>query len=190
MVTVAPGALAMTGSGSGVDDAAGEQAGLLRELLDAGITVALGTGGVWPSMLWAMWGALRGWDGRARSRRGEAMIGREEALRMAVQSGHRLTWSEDRRGSLEIGKDADLVVLRGNPLTCPEDEIKDLPVDLTIVDGHVAHDRSSPLPDPASSAWGANSHADPRATASRRRWWMRWVATPHPGLGRPHQQCP
>ncbi len=60
---------------------------------------------------------------------------------MAVQTGHLLTWSEHRRGSLEVGKQADLVVLGGNPLTCPEGEIKDLPVDLTIVGGRIVHER-------------------------------------------------
>ncbi len=51
-----------------------------------------------------------------------------------------------RRGSLEVGKQADLVVLDGNPLTCPEDEIKDLPVDLTIVGGQIVHERKSGAP--------------------------------------------
>ena len=64
-------------------------------------------------------------------------------LRLAVQSGHRLTWAEDRRGSLEVGKDTDLVVLGGNPLTCSEDEIKDLSVDLTVVGGRIVHERAS-----------------------------------------------
>jgi predicted amidohydrolase YtcJ len=36
---------------------------------------------------------------------------REEALRLAAQSGHRLTWNEDRFGSLEVGKVADMTVL-------------------------------------------------------------------------------
>ncbi len=40
----------------------------------------------------------------------------------------------------------DLVVLGGNPLTCPEDEIKDLPVDLTIVGGRIVHERKSGAP--------------------------------------------
>ena len=43
--------------------------------------------------------------------------------------------SEDRRGSLEVGKGADLVVLGGNSLACAEDDIKDLRVDLTMAGG-------------------------------------------------------
>jgi predicted amidohydrolase YtcJ len=38
--------------------------------------------------------------------------------RMAAQSGHRLTWNEDRFGSLEVGKVADMAVLAEDPLTC------------------------------------------------------------------------
>ena len=92
------------------------------------------------SMLWTMWEAIARWDGDAKQSLGDSKLSREEALRLAVQTGHLLTWNEDRRGSIETGKDADLTVLGGNPLTCSEDEIKDLPVDLTIVGGHVVHE--------------------------------------------------
>ena len=70
-----------------------------------------------------------------RTRLGESRLTREEALRLAVQTGHHLTWSEDRRGSIETGKDADLVVLDGDPLTCEEDAIKDIKVERTCVGG-------------------------------------------------------
>ena len=40
---------------------------------------------------------------------------------MAAQSGHRLTWNEDRYGSLEVGKVADMVVLAEDPLSCDLD---------------------------------------------------------------------
>ena len=142
MVTVCPGVPPLSGLQSD-SDTLDERAVLLRDLLDADIPVALGTSGLWPSMLWAMWAALGGVTERSGSRPDHSRISREEALRLAVQSGHRLTWSEDRRGSLEVGKDADLVVLGGNPLTCPEDEIKDLSVDLTMVEGRIVHERSS-----------------------------------------------
>jgi hypothetical protein len=64
---------------------------------------------------------------------------REEALRLAVQTGYHLTWNEDRSGSLEAGKVADMVVLAENPLTCPEARIKDISVEMTIVNGQVVH---------------------------------------------------
>jgi predicted amidohydrolase YtcJ len=54
-----------------------------------------------------------------------------------------VTWNEDRHGSIEPGKMADLVVLDGDPLTCSLDDLKDLPVDMTIVGGTVVFDRAS-----------------------------------------------
>jgi hypothetical protein len=47
---------------------------------------------------------------------------------MAAQSGHRLTWNEDRYGSLEVGKVADMVVLAEDPLSCDLDRLKDVRV--------------------------------------------------------------
>jgi predicted amidohydrolase YtcJ len=141
VATATPGFLYMAGDRYGLD-ALGERAVPLREMMDAGIPVALGTDGVPSSMLWTMWQALARWDDGAGRRLGDSRLTREEALRLSAQTGHLLTWSEDRRGSLEPGKDADLVVLGGDPLTCPEDTIKDLPVDLTLVGGRVVHDRT------------------------------------------------
>src|SRR5207247_7324836 len=40
-----------------------------------------------------------------------------------------------RKGSLEPGKLADLAVLSDNPLTCPEDRIKDITAEVTIMAG-------------------------------------------------------
>jgi predicted amidohydrolase YtcJ len=142
VATATPGFLYLAGDRYGLD-ALGQRAVPLRELLDAGVPVALGTDGVPYSMLWTMWEALARWDGDAGRRLGESRLTREDALRLSVQSGHRLTWSEDRRGSIEVGKDADLAVLDGNPLTCAEDHIKDIAVDLTIVGGRIVHERDA-----------------------------------------------
>ena len=54
---------------------------------------------------------------------------------MAVQSGHLLTWNEDRYGSLEVGKVADMVVLAEDPLSCDLDRLKDIRVERTFVGG-------------------------------------------------------
>ena len=136
IATATPGFLYLAGHRYGLD-ALGERGVPLRELLDAGVPVALGTDGVPYSMLWTMWEALARYDGSTNRRLGDSRLTREEALRMVTQSGHLLTWSEDRRGSIEDGKDADLVVLDANPLTCAEDTIKDIGVDLTIVGGRI-----------------------------------------------------
>ncbi len=47
--------------------------------------------------------------------------------------------AEHRLGSIEVGKLADLVVVGGPLFDCPADEIRDLPVDITVVGGRVVH---------------------------------------------------
>jgi hypothetical protein len=140
IATVTPGFLYWAGDRYGLDRL-GERAIPLREMLHAGVPVALGTDGVPPSMLWTVWEALARWDDGARRPLGQSRLTREEALRLAVQTGHLLTWSEHRRGTLEPGRDADLVILDGDPLTCPEDALRHLVVDLTMVGGRVVHAR-------------------------------------------------
>ena len=140
VVTVTPNFMYMASDRFGLDGLR-DRGIQLRELIDAGIPVALSTDNVPYSMLWTMWEALARWDEDSKSRLGPSRLTREEALRLAIQNGHMLAWNEDRRGSLEPGKVADLVVLGENPLTCPEDRIKDTPVELTMVGGRVVHEK-------------------------------------------------
>jgi predicted amidohydrolase YtcJ len=107
-------------------------------LLDAEIPVALGTAGAPISMLWTVWEALARVDGDTHQRHGDSKVTREEALRLGAQTGHWVTWNEDRYGSIEPGKVVDLVVLDGDSLTCPQDDLEDVPVDMTIVGGAVS----------------------------------------------------
>lgn len=64
---------------------------------------------------------------------------REEALRMYTIGGSWFTFEEDRKGSIEVGKFADLAVLNGDYLTVEEDRIRSLESLLTIVDGRVVY---------------------------------------------------
>ena len=86
-------------------------------------------------MLWTAWEALARRDHDGGRRLGDSGLTREEALRMAAQSGHRLTWNEDRYGSLEPGKVADMVVLAEDPLTCDLDRLKDIRIERTFLGG-------------------------------------------------------
>jgi predicted amidohydrolase YtcJ len=111
----------------------------IRQLLDAGVPVALSTDGVPHSMLFALWEALARWDGDGKLQLGDSGLTREEALRLATVAGHYLTWDEDSRGALAPGMAADFVVLDEDPLACDLDRIRDLAVLRTYVAGREVH---------------------------------------------------
>ena len=56
------------------------------------------------------------------------------------------SFEEDRKGSLEPEKYADLAVLSDDILTCPEEKIKEIKVILTMVDGDIVYRNASLLP--------------------------------------------
>ena len=68
-------------------------------------------------------------------------ISREQALRLYTSAAARYMFEEGRKGTLEPGKLADLVVLSADYLTVPEDQIKDIKADVTIVGGKVIFQR-------------------------------------------------
>ena len=71
---------------------------------------------------------------------GQAMS-REEALRSYTWANAWAAFEEDLKGTLEIGKLADITVLSRDILTIPADEILETEVDYTIIDGEVAYSR-------------------------------------------------
>jgi predicted amidohydrolase YtcJ len=71
----------------------------------------------------------------------EEAISREDTLRMYTINGAYATFEERKKGSLEPGKWADLVVLDGDYLAVPDDEIPNLKVSMTMVGGRIVHER-------------------------------------------------
>lgn len=69
----------------------------------------------------------------------EQRITREEALRMWTINGAYNTFEEKRKGSIEPGKLADMVVISKDYLDCPVDEIKNIEAVETIVDGRTVY---------------------------------------------------
>lgn len=83
------------------------------------------------------------WTAVTRQSRTGEVIGPEErvspleALKTITLNAAYQYAEEDRKGSIEVGKLADLVVLDGNPLTVQPDAIKDIKVLQTIKEGRV-----------------------------------------------------
>jgi predicted amidohydrolase YtcJ len=138
IATVVPGFLWMAADRYGLDKL-GSEGIPIRRLLDGGVPVALSTDGVPYSMLWTAWEAIARWDEDGQRKLGESGLTREDALRAAIQNGHLLTWNEERYGSIEKGKVADLVVLAENPLTCDEGTLAHIEVQRTFVGGKEVH---------------------------------------------------
>jgi predicted amidohydrolase YtcJ len=63
----------------------------------------------------------------------------EQALRLITIDAAYGTFQEDVKGSIKVGKFADLVVLSDNPLTVPEDSLADIEVLMTMVGGVVEY---------------------------------------------------
>ena len=117
----------------------------LRKLLDAGLTAALGSDNVPPSLFHPIWQTVA----RIDRKTGEAIapsqaVTREEALRCASQHGAHLSFEEGEKGTLEVGKLADMVVLDDNPLSVDTDRLKDLVARTTIVGGKVVYEQRAP----------------------------------------------
>jgi predicted amidohydrolase YtcJ len=74
---------------------------------------------------------------------GEA-VSREDALRMMTIDAARFTFDEANRGSIEVGKHADLVVLTEDLMTCPPDRIRSIRAAMTLAGGRVVFERREP----------------------------------------------
>lgn len=77
----------------------------------------------------------------ARTSFPEERVSVEEALRIYTVNGAYASFEERFKGSIEIGKLADLTVLSHDPSTIKPDKIKDVKVELTIVGGKIAYSR-------------------------------------------------
>jgi predicted amidohydrolase YtcJ len=116
----------------------------LRSLLDAGVKVSLATDNVPVSPFLPISQSIA----RAAYRTGERVapqqaLSRADALRCATVNGAYLTFDEDKKGSLEPGKLADLAVLSADPLTVAENGIAEIRALMTMVGARVVHEMPS-----------------------------------------------
>jgi predicted amidohydrolase YtcJ len=70
-------------------------------------------------------------------------MSREEALRSYTRNAAYAAYQEDSKGSLSVGKLADVTVLSKDILTVPDDEVRSARVDYTIVGGKVLYPPAS-----------------------------------------------
>ncbi len=59
----------------------------------------------------------------------------QDALRMCTYNGYYASFDEEERGSLEVGKIADMVILSENPYQVPKEMLKNLKVEKLILGG-------------------------------------------------------
>jgi hypothetical protein len=131
----------------------------VRRMLEAGVPVGAGTDATrvasynpWVSLSWLVTGRTVGGLGLypAANR-----LGREEALRLWTDANTWFSGEAGKKGRIEAGQLADLVVLSGDYFSVPEPEIAHLSSVLTLLGGKPVHgegDFSSlapPLPPPA-----------------------------------------
>ncbi len=118
----------------------------VREVVERGIPTGAGTDA--PVAHWNPFVALWWLVTRKVEVRGEITgplgpqmaVSREQALRLYTMGSADVDFMEDRAGSIEAGKLADLAVLSDDYMTVPEDRIRDLHSTLTMVDGRIVHE--------------------------------------------------
>ena len=91
---------------------------------------------------------------------------RQEALRLFTRENSWFLRMEDRIGSIETGKLADLVVLDRDYFTVPDEELKRIRPVLTIVDGVIVHDTGA-LGHIAARRRNMDEQVDPRGRWDR-----------------------
>ncbi len=114
-----------------------------RDLLDSGAVVTNGTDAPVEDL-----DPIASYYSTVTRKRADGMVffpgqrmTRMEALRSYTIACAYSAFEEDLKGSLEPGKLADVVVLSKDILACPDDEILDARVDLTVVGGEVLFQR-------------------------------------------------
>lgn len=105
----------------------------LRELLDRGLVAGGGSDSTVTPL-----SPLLGIQAAATAPHPSQRLTVREALHLYTTAAARLSFEEDEKGSIAVGRAADMVVLGANPLAVPPGEIAAIPVELTLVDGEQA----------------------------------------------------
>jgi len=109
----------------------------------------------WVGVHWLITGKTLG---GAKLNADRNLLDRAEALRMYTAAGAWISGDEQRKGTLEAGRLADLAFLSADYFSIPEDSIKDLESVMTMVGGKVVYAAGSyatlaPPPPPITQDW-------------------------------------
>jgi predicted amidohydrolase YtcJ len=113
----------------------------LRDLIDAGVHVSLATDNVPPTLFVPIAHAVSRMTDAGRELGPRQAITRMEALACASREGAWLSFEENEKGSIEVGKLADLAVLSDDVLECDAALIPDISADITITGGRVVFEQ-------------------------------------------------
>lgn len=139
------GGLALTGERA-VElwgEARARRAPPLRTMLNSGVPVGAGSEGFHGANYSPM--VTLGWLITGKTIAGSPIreagqnLSRAEALRLYTLGGAWLTAEQERKGSIEVGKLADLAVLSADYLTVPEEQIRSLTSVVTVVGGRIVY---------------------------------------------------
>ena len=115
----------------------------LRTLIDSGVPLGAGTDAFrsanYSPMLCLWWLITGKTVAGSPIRDSKQNVTRAEALRMYTMGSAWFTFAEKRKGSIEVGKLADLAVLNADYLTIAEDQIRSIESVLTMVGGRVMY---------------------------------------------------
>ncbi len=120
-----------------------------RTLLDSGVRIPGGSDAPVESVkpLWGIYSAVTRQDhdpGDAAPWHPEQLVTREEALRMFTIDAAYGAFEEDLKGSLEVGKLADMVVLSRDIMTIAAPQILETEVLTTILGGRIVYEATAP----------------------------------------------
>ncbi len=155
----------------------------ITRMLEMGIPVGAGTDATrvssynpWISLYWLVSGRTVGGTPLypAANR-----LDRTEALRLYTRGSAWFSQEEEKKGSIEVGKLADLAVLSADYFTVPEEEIKGTESVLTVLGGKVVYGAAefgslAPPPLPVSPDWSpvavyGGYHREAKASAAARK---------------------
>ncbi len=110
-------------------------------LIKRNIRVTYGSDGMPTGPLVGIYAAVtrKGLDGKVYGPDERVPI--KDALRMYTFEPAYMNFLEKERGSIEVGKVGDFVVLADNPLTTDPEKLMNIPVEMTIVAGEILYSR-------------------------------------------------